>query len=529
LLREVRTLALPTEKSKKLTWLLAVPFIMLLVMTAVAPTVQASGVNVFDVDDKNYYRSIDASDHATFEWVVFNNDSAPFLLKVNVTGLNTNIIEPSFEQNFTAINAGDSNTVKLTLSPDPDLASTDVTFQVIFTFTQMNDPTQTIIITKQVSMHIDSTYGTKAGQNQIFGIWQNHLPSPFESNYGAFVVTVLGWIAIALVVMFGVEPLIHFATRKTETDLDDILLRILRYPVFIFIVTYGFVVNSLEILNLPRSYVKMIETIYSLMIILLIAYVVYKIFHEVVLFYAKEFSKKTDTEIDDVIVPVVEKLGQVLIPVLALIAIFNMFGYDVTVLLAGVGFLGIIIGFAAQSTLANFFAGLQMLVDRPFKIGDLLEIDGGDICEVTRIGMRSTTLYNTFSHEEVIIPNDQIANNKIVNMVQPDRKLIVTVKVGVAYGSNVELVKKILLEEAAKLPNVLNTEENKTVVRFSDFEASNLLFKIFLWIDDVKNQFKVGSDYREAVLKEFNKAGIEIPFPQSVVWLHEANEADKKE
>ncbi|MGD0816910.1 MAG: mechanosensitive ion channel domain-containing protein [Methanomassiliicoccales archaeon] len=522
-------MALSTETNKKMAWLVALPFIILLVLAAVAPTIQASGVNVFDVDNKNYTRNIDAAEDATFEWVVFNNDSSPFLLKVNVTGVDTGSIKPVFEQNFTAINAGDAPTVKLTMIPDRDLVTTDVAFQVIFTFTQMNDPTQTITITKQVSMHVDSTYGAKAGQNKIFGVWQNNLPSPFESNYGAFVVTVLGWIAIALIVMFGVDPLIHYATRKTETNLDDIMLKILRYPVFIFIVTYGFVVNSLEILNLPRNYVKMIETVYSMMIIILIAYVAYKIFDEVVLYYAKEFSKKTDTEIDDVIVPVVEKLGMVLIPVLALIAIFNMFGYDVTVLLAGVGFLGIVIGFAAQSTLANFFAGLQMLVDRPFKIGDLLKIEGGDICEVSRIGMRSTTLYNTFTHEEVIIPNDQIANNKIVNMVEPDRKLIITVKVGVAYGSDVEQVKRILLEEAAKHPNVLNTADHKTVVRFSDFEDSDLLFKIFLWVDDVKNQFKVGSDFREAILREFNKVGIEIPFPQSVVWLHEANEAVKKE
>ncbi len=517
------------DRGKKMAWLMVLPFIILVVMTAVSPTVQASGVNVFDVDNENYTRSIVAAGEAKFEWVVFNNDSSPFLLKVNVTGLNTENLKPVFEQNFTAINAGDSNTVILTIIPDPDLASMDVAFPVIFTFTQMNDPTQTITVTKQVSIHIDSAYGVQAGENKIFGVWHNNLPSPFEGNYGAFAVTVLGWVAIALIVMFVVEPLLHFATRKTETNLDDILLDIMRYPIFIFIVTYGFVVNSLEILNLPRDYVKMIETIYSLMIILLIAYVAYKIFHEVVLYYAKEFSKKTETEIDDVIVPVMEKLGQVLIPVLALIAIFNMFGYDVTVLLAGVGFLGIVIGFAAQSTLANFFAGLQMLVDRPFKIGDLLEIDGGDICEVTRIGMRSTTLYNTFSHEEVIIPNDQIANNKIVNLVEPDRKLIITVKVGVAYGSDVELVKRIMIDEAAKHPNIINDEGHGIVVRFSDFEASDLLFKIFIWVDDLKNQYKVGSDMREAILREFNKAGVEIPFPQSVVWLHEANETAKKE
>jgi small-conductance mechanosensitive channel len=505
------------------------PFVILLVMAAVAPSVQASGVTVFDVDEKNYYHSIDAAEDATFEWFVYNNDSSPFLLMVNVTGVDVNYIQPVFQQNFTAINPGDSNTVKLTMIPDRDLVTTDVTFDVIFTFTQMDDPSRTITVTKQVTLHVDSTYGAKAGQNKIFGVWDNKLPAPFESNYGAFVVTVVGWLVIALIVMFVVDPLVHFITRKTETELDDILLRILRYPVFAFIITYGFVVNSLEILNLPRPTVKLIETVYGVMMIILIAYVAYKIFDEVILYYAKEFSKKTETELDDVIVPVMEKLGMVLIPVMGLIAIFNMFGYDVTVLLAGVGFLGIVIGFAAQSTLANFFAGLQMLVDRPFKIGDLLEIDGGDICEVTRIGMRSTTLYNTFTHEEVIIPNDQIANNKIVNMVEPDRKLIITVKVGVAYGSDVEQVKKILLEEASKLPNVLSSDDHKTVVRFSDFEASDLLFKTFLWIDDVKNQFKVGSDYREAILREFNKAGIEIPFPQSVVWLHEANEALKKE
>jgi MscS family membrane protein len=517
------------SSNKALTGLLALPFVILLVMAAIGPSVQASGVNVFDVEEKNYYPSIDASQNATFEWVVYNNDSSPYLLKMNVTGVDSNGIRPVFDRAFLSIDPGISQSVKLTMVPNRDLPTTDTTFDVIFNFTQMNDPTHNITITKQASMHVESTYGAKAGQNKLFGIWQNNLPPPFESNYGAFVVTLLGWVGIALIVMFVVDPVIHFITRKTETQLDDILLRILRYPVFIFIVAYGIVINSLEILNLPRPDVRLIETAYSLIIILLVAYVAYKIFDEVVLYYAKEFAKKTDTEIDDIIVPVVEKLGMVLIPVLALIAIFNMFGYDVTVLLAGVGFLGIVIGFAAQSTLANFFAGLQMLVDRPFKIGDLLEIEGGDICEVTRIGMRSTTLYNTFTHEEVIIPNDQIANNKIVNMVEPDRKLIVTVKVGVAYGSDVEQVKRILLEEAAKLPNVLNTEDHKTVVRFSDFEASDLLFKTFLWVDDVKNQFKVGSDFREAILREFTKAGIDIPFPQSVVWLHEANEAPKKE
>ena len=283
-----------------LTGLLALPFIIILVMAAIGPSVQASGVNVFDVQGKNYYPSIDASENATFQYVVYNNDSSPFLLKLNVSGVDSNGINPVFEQNFITINPGESSAVRLTMIPNRDLATTDTTFNVIFTFTQMNDPTNNITITKEASMHVESTYGAKAGQNKIFGIWQNNLPPPFESNYGAFIVTLLGWMIIALVVMFVVDPVIHFMTRKTETQLDDILLWILRYPVFIFIVAYGIVINSLEILNLPRPDVKMIETVYSLIIILLIAYVAYKVFDEVVLYYAKEFAKKTETEIDDV-------------------------------------------------------------------------------------------------------------------------------------------------------------------------------------------------------------------------------------
>ncbi len=88
---------------------MALPFIILLVLAAVAPTVQATGVNVFGVDEQNYTRRIDAAEHATFEWVVFNNDTSPFLLKVNVTNLDTNSIHPTFEQNFTAINPGSAH------------------------------------------------------------------------------------------------------------------------------------------------------------------------------------------------------------------------------------------------------------------------------------------------------------------------------------------------------------------------------------------------------------------------------------
>ena len=188
---------------------------------------------------------------------------------------------------------------------------------------------------------------------------------------------------------------------------------------------------------------------------MIMAWLVYKIYAGVIIYYGHKLAAKTDSEVDDVLVPILEKLGAIVIPVVAFSIILSLFGYDLTVILAGLGFMGIVIGYAAQSTLANFFAGLQMMFDRPFKTGDLLRLDNGDICEVRHIGMRSTDLYNTFTNELVIVPNNDIANKKIVNMVKPDRLLKIAVDVGVAYGSDVELVKKIMLDSAYAVPDVL--------------------------------------------------------------------------
>ena len=109
-------------------------FHSLIVFTAFPPTDQVSGVNVFNVDRKNCFRRIDASENASFEWVVYNNNN-PFLLKVNVIGIYSNGIRTVFGQNFNSINSGNFSTIKFTMVPNQDLITTDTTFYIIFNFT----------------------------------------------------------------------------------------------------------------------------------------------------------------------------------------------------------------------------------------------------------------------------------------------------------------------------------------------------------------------------------------------------------
>lgn len=490
----------------------------------IMPSASADQVNVFSISDSTDKAT--AGSTTTFEWVLYNNDTVPYVIMFSTDpGSSSEVTITTYPSHIT-LDPDESATFMVNVTTVKEMGSETIDIEVGLNITQLDDDNNTFTLTRAVTLEVDPVYGTSAGDNKILGTWDNNLPAPLDGNLGAFLVSVGIWAAIALFVILVADPIMHIVTSKTASDLDDIIIKILRIPVLLVIILYG-TVSSLEILDLDRTLVANLETLYSMAMIVIIAYLAYRIYDGVIIYYGQKLSQKTDSEVDDVLIPVMEKLGMILIPVLALMAILNMFGYDLTVILAGLGFMGIVVGYAAQATLANFFAGLQLMADRPFKIGDLLRQDNGDICEVRRIGMRSTTLYNTFTHELMVVPNDTIANKNIVNMVLPDRKLKIAVMIGVAYGSDVELVKRLMVEAAVATPDVLNDAGHEPIIRFSDFADSSLNFTAYIWVKDLDSQFRVASDYRTLLLKVFTENNIDIPFPQTVVWLRDLGKDDE--
>ena len=497
----------------------------LMVFTAAfVPAVSADRVNGFMVGDAELTTA--AGTPASFEWILYNNDTVPYVITPTSDPSSNGEFSVDFDQSYLTMYPGESESIIMTVTTVREMSSSTLVFQVHFDITQMNELGNSFSINSTVQLKVVPVFGAGAGDNKILGTWENNLPWPLDGNAGAFVVSVGIWALIALFVILVADPLLHRFTSKTATELDDMVLKIIRGPVLLLMVLFG-AVNSLEILNLSRSLIADLELAYNVAFILVMAWLSYKIYAGVIVHYGHKLAAKTDSEVDDVLLPILEKLGMIVIPIVALAVILGLFGYNLTVILAGMGFMGIVIGYAAQATLANFFAGMQMMFDRPFRIGDLLRLDNGDICEVRHIGMRATELYNTFTNEMVIVPNNDIANKKIVNMVQPDRRLKIAVAVGVSYGSDVDTVMRLMKEAAQSLPEVMDDPDHQTVVRFSDFADSSLNFTAFIWVKDLDLQFKVASDYRAELLRRFDNNGIEIPFPQSVVWLRDLGKAEE--
>jgi MscS family membrane protein len=281
-------------------------------------------------------------------------------------------------------------------------------------------------------------------------------------------------------------------------------------------------VSSLTILPLMDSEVAFVFNIYGIALIMILTFVVYKIFKEVLVYVGKRWASRTNTEIDDVLIPVVDKVGGLIILVFGGVAIVSYLGYDITFLLAGVGVGGLVIAFAAQDVLSNFFSGIMLLLDRPFVEGDFVTLTTGEVCRVERIGIRSTRLYDTLANNLIVLPNNKLVNDKLVNLTEPTNETIHEVVVGVAYGTDVNKVEKLMMDIAMNNKDVLREAGKEPVVRFNSFGESSLEFKLYFWVSDFTAKYRVAHELRKDIDKKFSAAGIEIPFPQRTIYIKES-------
>jgi small-conductance mechanosensitive channel len=190
-----------------------------------------------------------------------------------------------------------------------------------------------------------------------------------------------------------------------------------------------------------------------------------------------------------------------------------------TAWLASAGIVGIAIGFAAKDTLANLFSGVFILADAPYKIGDYVVLDSGERGKVTHIGIRSTRLL-TRDDVEITIPNAIMGNTRIINESGgPHEKFRIRVSVGVAYGSDIDQVKEMLMNIAVTEPHVCETPTPR--VRFRTFGASSLDIDLMCWVVNPEVRDVVLDTLNTTIYKQFKAEGIEIPYSKQDIYIKE--------
>lgn len=202
-------------------------------------------------------------------------------------------------------------------------------------------------------------------------------------------------------------------------------------------------------------------------------------------------------------------LGFIISILLAIVAV----GIDLTNLAFIAGALSVGIGFGLQDVIKNLVAGVIILLERPFKVGDWVMLNGTE-GTIKQINIRSTELL-AFNKTSIIIPNATLISSSVTNMTHGDAMSRQSVAVGVSYGSNPEQVKSILLECAKKNRKVMTSPA--PYVLFKDFGSSSLDFELRFYVNDIWKGWSVPSELRYEIFKRFNEENIEIPFPQIVI------------
>lgn len=185
-------------------------------------------------------------------------------------------------------------------------------------------------------------------------------------------------------------------------------------------------------------------------------------------------------------------------------------GIKVTVLVAGSAALLVGVGLGLQQTFNDIISGIILLSERSIKIDDILEIDG-DILKIQEIGLRTSKGLNR-DEISIIIPNSLITTNKVINWSHQSKQTRFKINIGVAYGSDVELITKVLKESAWEHPEV--TDKNLIDVRFLDFGDSCLQFQVIFFSENIFRIERVKSDIRRVINRKFIEHNITIPFPQ---------------
>lgn len=196
-------------------------------------------------------------------------------------------------------------------------------------------------------------------------------------------------------------------------------------------------------------------------------------------------------------------------------------GLRLNSLLAASAVLAVGIGFGLQNIAQNFISGIILLIEQPVRHGDFVKV-GGILGTVEDIGLRATHII-TRDEVTIIVPNSSLVSAEVINHSRPTTKLRVRIPVGVAYGSDIERTKQVLLAVARANGDVLDKPPPE--VRLEDFGDSALAFALYLWIEHARDDLRVGSELRFAIEKAFREANIEIPFPQRDIHVRSAPES----
>ncbi len=329
-----------------------------------------------------------------------------------------------------------------------------------------------------------------------------------ENIYIKRIIVIGIYLILAKIVDLLIDKIVRKAAAMTRITIDDYLINFVHKPICWSFFWFG-ILHALSIEPLAEPWQGILPAIARSILLLIWTTALIRIFNWA--FQERINRAPRQDEIGKDVLLLLKNVTRVVLIVSGLLWVLTIWKISLTPLFASAGIVGIAIALAAKDTLANFFGGISIFLDRTYKIGDYIIVDTGERGEVVEIGIRSTRI-KTRDDVMITIPNSILANSKIINESAPVPRFRIRVPFGVSYGSDLDQVEEIVLEVARANPDV-STEPDPRV-RLRSFADSSVNFELLCWVEHPSGKGKEIHNLLKAIYRVFDEKGIVIPFPQ---------------
>jgi MscS family membrane protein len=311
-------------------------------------------------------------------------------------------------------------------------------------------------------------------------------------------------------------------TEKTDTKLDDLLIRSIGKPLVILAFTLPIIYSLDNYIPVPEEYQFILNPPYiTVFYILIAAWVIATFLDNFILTYGHYISEKSGKAVDDRIIDLMEMGVKWIVYFVALLVILNTLKIDVTPLLASAGIAGIAAALAVKDILSNFLGGAMLVMDKPFQEKDRVQVDKftGNILQV---GTRSTRMMTSDNHI-ITIPNSILTTSVVINYSAPDPKMRLQLPIAISYNADIEYVRGVIIEIIGKCreeQDCILTEPAPSVL-VSEFGESAIRLMMYIWISDVNKDLLVKDLVYRRIHAGFREKNIEIPYNQVDVHIRD--------
>ena len=344
----------------------------------------------------------------------------------------------------------------------------------------------------------------------VLGLKAPYLKAAFRV-FLVLLAFLLAWLILRLVLSFIEKRMTKINLIEIQGPLFKIMRKTLGYALVLLTGTY--------LIRLSNN--ALLGKIFYAVFIVLFAGPVKNFLVVTIRYLQSRVARKTESRVDDIIFDLFIRFSNFIVYCVAFIIALDLLGINVVPFIAGAGVAGVAIGFAAKDTLSNLIAGVLLIIDRPFEVGDRIEVwnapaESATWGDVIDIGLRATKIKTT-DNIIIIIPNNEIMLRDIINYTIISEKIRVRINIGIAYDAALPKAKEVILQVAQATEWVADDPPPKVVVR--NFGESSVDLQLRVWIHDARRRMDTISDITDRVKEAFDVNGIEIPYPKRDIYI----------